>query len=146
MQHYLPLVVALSRHRHSIGTKKHFILGTFAGQKVVEETLKLVRIEVGSASDQIVSNLAISAEDALKKIRSVSPLSGLSATYPVRYFRRFSSVITLSYVVFQWSYLNEGAKVSLHLTVLCGTAPKFRIAQWLCSAQFFRLFCYIILH
>ena len=69
-----------------IRTKKHFISGVFAGQKVVEETLKLLRIEGGSTSDEVVSNFATSAEDALEKIRSVSdtPLSGLTSTTSIR--------------------------------------------------------------
>ena len=44
----------------------------FAGQKVVEETLKVVRIESCSASDKLVADLASKAETALKKIRLVS--------------------------------------------------------------------------
>ena len=69
-----------------IRTKKHFISGVFAGQKVVEETLKLVRIEGGSTSDEVVSNFATSAEDTLEKIRSVSdsPLSGPTSITSIR--------------------------------------------------------------
>ena len=55
--------------------------GVFAGQKVVEETLKLVRIEGCSASDQVVANFARSAEAALKKIRSVNSAGSSVATF-----------------------------------------------------------------